>query len=96
MCGLIQATCDYFVHLNAQCPPVERQSCPIAEGQVQAVLYEVLTCWLGESAEASMRATFLNWAIFGTCLQRVGDKCAGDLDGVVAMLDDMAAEVIRA
>lgn len=30
--ALIAATADYFVYLNAQCPPQERQLRPIAEG----------------------------------------------------------------
>lgn len=94
--GLIQATCDYFVYLNAQCPPAERQFRPIAEGQVQAVLYEVLIRWLGDSPEARMQATFLSWAIFGACLQHAGDKCTEDGGSLVTMLDDLAAGVITA
>lgn len=73
MGDLIAATVDYFVYLNEACPPKERQFRPIAEGQVQMVLYEILYESLETHPERQLTASYLSWAIFGTCLQQIGN-----------------------
>ncbi len=75
--ALVRAVCHYFVYLNNQCPPSDRQLRPVAETEVQQVVFEYLVCWLREESgagDADLLATYLSWAIFGVGLEWVGNR----------------------
>ena len=93
---LIEATAAYFLYLNTQCPPTERQMRPIAEGQVQTVLYEIFCGWLDGAPEANTIASYLSWAIFGTCLQQIDSQEPAEVDQLINMIDQMAQSSLNA
>lgn len=105
---LIQATCDYFSYLNNQCPPTERLNRPVAETQVQALLYETLCTWFpptpsqtpihqsNEEPQENYAALFLSWAIFGTVLQTVGSSLNVNTDALVTQLDGQVHRYLAA
>ena len=75
--ALVRAVCHYFVYLNSQCPPSDRQLRPVAETEVQAVVCETLGRLLQERPEvenAELTATYLSWAIFGAGLEWIGNR----------------------
>ena len=75
--ALVRAVCHYFVYLNSQCPPSDRQLRPVAETEVQAVVCKTLGRWLQERPEvenAELTATYLSWAIFGAGLEWIGNR----------------------
>lgn len=83
--ALVLAVCHYFVYLNSQCPPSDRQLRPVAETEVQAVVSEQLLGWLRADpgqADPELTAVFLSWAIFGVGLQWVGNQLAPDVDDI--------------
>lgn len=83
--ALVAAVCHYFVYLNSQCPPSDRQLRPVAETEVQAVVGEQLLAWLRtdpDQADPELTAAFLSWAIFGAGLEWVGNRPAPDVDDV--------------
>ena len=80
--AMIEAVCHYFVYLNSQCPPSDRQLRPVAETAVQSVLYEQLVAWLAGHAaveQSEMTATFLSWAIFGAGLEFMANRSGQDV-----------------
>lgn len=108
MRNLIQATCDYFNYLNNQCPPAERVHRPIAESQIQVLLYETLCAWFplspslapirqpSDEPQENYLALFLSWAIFGTVLQTVGVRLNANIDAIVAQLDSQVHRYLAA
>lgn len=87
--ALVIAVCHYFVYLNSQCPPSDRQLRPVAETEVQAVVYEQLCRWFQESAEvdrAELTATYISWAIFGVGLARIGNQPTQAIDDTAAAI----------
>ncbi|MCB0032977.1 MAG: TetR family transcriptional regulator [Anaerolineales bacterium] len=91
---LIEATGNYFVYLNSQCPPAERQFRPIAEGQIQVILYEYLQNWVKEEPQDNLQASFLSWSIFGTFLQQIGNGQAPDVTAITNTIQELAAKVL--
>jgi hypothetical protein len=88
--ALVVAVCHYFVYLNSECPPSDRQLRPVAETEVQAVVCETLTEWLQgrrDIENAELTATYLSWAIFGAGLEWIGNRPA-------ANIDDIATEIL--
>lgn len=92
---LIEATADYFLYLNAQCPPAERHFRPIAEGQVQMVLYEIFCDWLAGHPSRQVTASYLSWAIFGACLQQIGNGESADTDPVTTRIDELTQTILQ-
>jgi len=43
---LIAATCTFFEQLNSTCPPVDRQSRPLVEAEVQRQVSDFVLGWL--------------------------------------------------
>lgn len=81
--ALVLAVCHYFVYLNSQCPPSDRQLRPVAETEVQAVVNEQLSQWFHESLDienAELTATYLSWAIFGVGLEWIGNRSTQAVD----------------
>lgn len=75
--ALVRAVCLYFVYLNRQCPPADRQLRPVAETEVQAVVYECLVGWFETEPPplgTELTATYVSWAIFGAGLSWVGNR----------------------
>lgn len=93
--GLIRATADYFVYLNAQCPPTERHGRPIAEGQVQMVLYEIFYDWLTGHPDRQVTASYLSWAVFGAFLHQIGHGEAADNDQVATRIDELTQAILQ-
>lgn len=93
--GLIAATVEYFLYLNKACPPTERQFRPIAEGQVQAVLYETFYGWLATRPDRHLVAGYLSWAIFGTCLQQVGSGESAEIAQLKAAVHQLTQAVLQ-
>lgn len=97
MRALIAAVCSYFVYLNAQCPPSDRQLRPVAETAVQEVLCAYLTDWLQEQPaieNVAMTATYLSWAIFGVGLEWVANRSASDIDLIGDRIFDLAMKTL--
>lgn len=87
--ALVRAACHYFVYLNSQCPPSDRQLRPVAETEVQKVLFEYLVCWLKEQSlttEAELLATYLSWGIFGVGLEWMGNRSDQDVAATAVQL----------
>jgi AcrR family transcriptional regulator len=80
MGNIIRAVSEYFQYLNLICPPADRHLRPIAEAQVQVVLYNALTCWYppDERTRLSAKALFVSWAIFGTLLDAIANAKGND------------------
>lgn len=75
--ALVRAVCLYFVYLNRQCPPADRQLRPVAETEVQAVVYDCLVGWFEAEPPPlgiALTATYVSWAIFGAGLSWVGNR----------------------
>lgn len=85
MQALVAAVCHYFVYLNSQCPPSDRELRPVAETEVQAVVNEQILAWLRadpDRDDPDLTAAFLSWAIFGAGLEWVGNRAAPDADDI--------------
>lgn len=81
--ALVHAVCHYFVFLNSQCPPSDRQLRPVAETQVQAVVYEQLRNWFHvnpTTTNADLTATYVSWAIFGAGLEWIGNRSTSNIE----------------
>ncbi|HUN23036.1 MAG TPA: TetR/AcrR family transcriptional regulator [Anaerolineales bacterium] len=80
MGNIIRAVSEYFQYLNLICPPADRHLRPIAEAQVQVVLYHALTCWYppDERTKLNAKALFVSWAIFGTLLEAIANGKGSD------------------
>lgn len=75
--ALVLAVCHYFVYLNSECPPSDRQLRPVAETEVQAAVCETLGGWLQDRPDvgnAELTATYLSWAIFGAGLEWISNR----------------------
>ncbi len=94
---LVQATAEYFQYLNAQCPPTERVMRPIAEAQVQAVLYEALICWFPpeKKNEPGSKALFVSWAIFGTLLDSIANGKMFDVGKITKKVISLSRIVLE-
>ena len=91
---LIEATASYFLYLNVQCPPAEREFRPIAEGQVQKVLYEIFSAWLGDHSSGQLTASYLSWAIFATCLQQIANGESEDFEQVKTIANRLTQTIL--
>jgi len=90
--ALMRAVCLYFVYLNSQCPPSDRQLRPVAETEVQKVLFEYLVSWLAErpqATDAELLATYLSWGIFGVGLEWMGNRSEQDVAATAVQLHSL-------
>lgn len=96
MGNIIMAVSEYFQYLNVICPPADRHLRPIAEAQVQVVLYEALMCWYPPDGKnmPSTKALFISWAIFGTLLDGIANGNAKDLDGLIKKVKEFSKKVL--
>lgn len=96
--ALVRAVCHYFVYLNSQCPPADRQLRPVAEGEVQAVVYEYLAQWLAADpppAGVELTATYVSWAIFGVGLEWIGNRSDQDVETTAVQLYNLVERSLR-
>ncbi len=94
---LIIATCYYFVTLNEQYPPAERQIRPLAETQIQVVLNEKLFAWLssdGNIKDPELVATFLSWAVFGTAMEIDSTQITGEVEALAERIYRLAIRLL--
>ncbi len=70
--NLIVAVCEYIQAVNSHCKPPQNQFESLVEGQVKAVLYELLLNWLRKAKieiEPETAATAVSWSIYGLAWQ---------------------------
>ena len=94
---LVQATFDYFVFLNSQCPPEERLLRPVAESQIQSVLLEVLMSWISKKPSTNPDPTilFVSWGIFGTMLDAVANEMSNDREHAKERVAEISVMLMR-
>ncbi len=91
------AVCHYFVYLNSQCPPSDRQLRPVAETEVQVVVYEQLCHWFSEGASvknAELTATYISWAIFGVGLDWIANRSTQSIDDTAAEIFELVEKTL--
>lgn len=96
--ALVLAVCHYFVYLNSECPPSDRQLRPVAETEVQAVVCEKLTEWLqGRRGikNAELTATYLSWAIFGAGLEWIGNRSVQAVDETATAICTLVEKTLQ-
>lgn len=90
--ALVRAVCHYFVYLNSQCSPSDRQLRPVAETEVQTVVFEYLVFWLRDqplATDAELLATYLSWGIFGVGLAWIGNRSDQDIEETAVQLYEL-------
>ncbi|MCA9971267.1 MAG: TetR/AcrR family transcriptional regulator [Anaerolineales bacterium] len=95
--ALVRAVCHYFVYLNSQCPPTDRQLRPVAETEVQQVVFEHLVGWLQveSAADVALLATYLSWGIFGVGLAWVGNRSDQAVEETAVRLYHLVQATLR-
>lgn len=81
--NLIVAVCEYIKSVNSHCKPPQNQFETLIEGQIKAVLYELILNWLEKvkiDVNPETAATAASWAIYGLASQWSHSKQPGPVD----------------
>lgn len=74
--ALVRAACVFFEKLNSTCPPVDRQTRPLVEVEVQRQIHNAVLRLIRADAPAmpEMTARMVSWAIWGAGLDWEGSQ----------------------
>ncbi len=96
--NLIMAVCEYIKNINSHCKPPQNQFESLVEGQVKAVLYELILNWLEKvkiDIDPETAATAASWAVYGLALQWSHSKSPKPVDEFAEEVLPLAAANLK-